>query len=374
MNLFVFNDPHGYNLNLVIEHCKKSGSLANNIFINLNKKTIYKNDRTEYLDHNLLSFKKKIKTLPEIRSAIFCPLDNSSAYFLKELKRYQPGIKVKWIFWSYEYYHQPGAYEKTLTGFSLYYYKKRNTLLKKIETSLKSVIKKLILIPVYNKKLLKECYSTVNEFYSFLPQDYKNIFDKIENHRCRYYPISFLSIEQITQNIKEDRLANEIMIGHAGRLTANHVEVFEALSTIPLKNMLIPLQYGDDDYKNDIKKIASGHFGNRVIFLEDRLDMQSYFKRLSKVSHAIFNFTMQEGLGNIVFLVWNGAKVFLREESSVYKQFTIWGLKVFSVEHDLTEKQLTEPLPRKDAEHNRLVLENMFSETQVNKYWEPLFQ
>lgn len=376
MNLHVFNDSHGYNLNLVIGHCQSAGAFKKNIFINLNKKTIYKNDKAEYLNNNILSFKKRIKSLAKIESVSFCPLDYSAAYFLKELKKQQPLVKVNWIFWSYEFYHQYNKYENSLTGFSLKYYKKNHPGIKSVLAKLKLFVKQILFIPVSDRKLLKAGYKLVNNFYSFLPQDYKNVSTQVNNFNCQYQPISFLSIEQITQNIKGDtHYTDEIVIGHAGRLTANHYEIIKKLSELSISNkILMPMEYGDAGYKAEIKKLALAYFDKQINFLENRLDMQSYFKRLSCVRFGIFNFTNQEGLGNIIFLIWNGAKVFLQKESSVYKQFTIWKLKIFSVEEELTKQQLQEPLEAKYINENKLILEDMFCDKKVKEYWKPLFQ
>ena len=376
MNLFVFNDPHGYNLNLVIDHCKNSSLLENNLFVNLTKKTIYKNDKAEYLDHNLRSFKNKIRTLPVITSVIFCPLDQAAAYFLKELKRVQPSARVRWVFWSYEFYHLPGSYQKLLRGYSLETYIKRNSGFDNLVNKVKDIAKTFLRIPSLNVKGLNNAYKHVSEFYSFLPQDHKNVQRKAPLLTAKHHQISFLSIEQISQSTKKsDFLSHEIIIGHSARLTGNHIEIFKTLSMIPINNKIfIPLAHGDADYKYDVQKNALEYFGNRVEFLEEELNMQAYFDRISGPGFAVFNFTMQEGLGNILFLLWNGSKVFLRPESSAYQQFKAWGLIVFSVESDLTEFNLSQLLDNASANANRFILEKMFCDDKVKEYWKPLFQ
>ncbi len=376
MNLFVFNDSHGYNLNLIIDHCQKGGLLENNLFINLTKKTLYKNNKADYLDSNLRSFKNKIISLPVITSVTFCPLDHVAAYFLTELKRIQPSVITRWVFWSYEFYHLPGSYKKLLRGYSLQAYHQRNKGIKRIIIQIKNFVKPFLHIPVLNAKLLIDTYKYVDEFYSFLPQDHSNVQSKAPELKAKHHQISFLSIEQITHKInKSNQLSNEIVIGHSARLTGNHMEILEKLSTITIDNKIfIPLAHGDADYKNEVKKNGLQYFGNRVKFLEKELDQHSYFNRISVAGFAVFNFTMQEGLGNILFLLWNGAKVFLRQESTAYKQFKAWGIIVFSVDNDLTEFNLNQLLDDSGAKANRLILENMFCEDKVKEYWKPLFQ
>ena len=375
MNLHVFNDSHGYNLKLVIDRCQSLGGFEKNIFINLNKKILHKNDNAEYLNNNILSFKKRIKSLPDIDTITLCPLDYVTAYFLLELKQIHPSAKVKWIFWSYEFYHQPEKYKNLLLSFSYQYYLKHNSLLNHLKQKLKFYIKNILSIPVYNVHILNQSRKKVNTLYAFLPQDSKNVFKEIDNTNCEYQQISLISIEQITKNVKAKELSNEIIIGHSARPTGNHAEVLEMLSEISFRNKLfIPLAHGDKIYKRLIKNKAINLFGNQVSFLEEEMEMQFYFKRLSTIGFAIFNFVMQEGLGNILFLLWNGAKIFLRKESNVYIQFKAWGLHVFSLEDDLNEINLNNLLEEQYVTQNKTILENRFNEEKINDYWKPLFQ
>ncbi len=374
MNLHILNDPHGYNLNLVIQHCNKSDSSAKNVFINLNLKPVNKNEQAEYLPQNIVSFKKNIKTLPKLSSVTFYPLDYVAAYFLKELKAKQPEVIVRWVFWSYEFYHLPGRYQKLLKPFSqkIFIEKKEN----KILSTIKTVVKKLLNKPVVNIPLLHETYKYVDAFYSFLQQDFINVKNKVPTLQATYHQTSFLSIEQIAGNSdSQNSLSDEIIIGHSARLTGNHYEILTSISTIDINNRIfIPLAHGDADYKNQIKKNALQYFADRVSFLEEELNMQLYFKRISAAGFAVFNFSMQEGLGNILFLLWNGAKIFLQSESSAYIQFKAWGLDIFSSEKDLTVKNLTQLLDTNSAMNNKIILKNLFSENKVKEYWKPLFQ
>ncbi len=375
MNLHVFNDAHGFNLNAVVDKFNERDTLSRNLFINLNSRTIYKNKFTSYLRGTLASYRKKIRKLPPVETVSFYPLDYHAAYFLKELKRLQPSVKVNWVFWSYEFYHQPELYPGHLDAFSSAYYRKKNSLATKFLRKLKAGIKKIAGIPVYNRRLLEESRAGLQGFYSFQPQDYKNIFMSGDKPGCRYYPISFLTIEEMTNNLKKGDgiLSGEIMIGHAASPTANHKEIIDKLAEMKIpNNLFIPLEYGEDDYREAIKKVATTRFANKVQFLENRLDMEAYFQRLSRISFAIFNFKSQEALGNILFLVWNGAKVFLREESSVYKQFKDWGLQVYSVDHDLNPQNLDAALTLSAITNNKKKVENLLSATRVSGYWTSL--
>ncbi len=373
MNLHIFNDSHGFILNITVKRFVEMGVMKNNYFINLNKKTIYTNPRVEYLKKNIFSFKRAIKKLPPIISITFYPFDFTAAAFFKEFKKSYPSAKINWVFWSYEYYHRPDINHLNFDHFSTDYYKRKKTFLSNFKKTFSNTIKKILFIPVFNINDLFKCYNDIEKFYSFLPMDFKNVFQYINNKTCEYHPISFISIEDMNSEIVWGKITNEVMIGHAATPFLNHFEIMDKLYNISFSaNLLLPLEYGEKQYRKDIKKRASILFNNRVEFLEKRLDMQQYYQRLSNIGYAIFNFRWQEALGNIVFLIWNGAKIFLKEESSVYQQFIVWDLIVFSIEHHLNKENITNLLTFEEKHKNKIIIENLFSEKKVKKYWEQL--
>jgi len=373
MNLHVFNDSHGFVLNITVERFAKANRLKNNVFINLNNKTLYKNDKVLYLRKHLYSFKKAAFQFSQARTVTFYPLDESGAWFLAELRKLQPFIEVRWVFWSYEFYHRPERRFLLLESFSKEYCKRSEGIANKMYRTIALIAKKIARYPFYNSNLLNSAYRQVNTFFSFLPEDYKNVFREVENPSCIYKPISFLSTDQMINDVKPLKLGLKIIVGHAATPTANHAEVFRQLSKIEIENpILLPLEYGENKYKKELKKLATKYFSARVAFLEKRMRLSHYYQQLSDVGFAIFNFRWQEALGNILFLLWNGAKVFLRRESSVYCQLSAWGLTVFSVSDDVNRFELTHLLPFEEASNNKKIIEELFSEKKVKEYWEAL--
>lgn len=375
MNLHVFNDSHGFFLNLTVERFKENDALKNNSFINLTNNTIYTHPGVTYLKRNLPSFKRAVKNLPSITTITFYPLDHTSVFFLKEVKKKYPSVKTCWVFWGYEFYHRPGLNQLNFEAFSAAWYKRQTGVFKQTKNSCIQLLKKILRIPVFNKTLLQESYAQVNKFYSFLPQDFKNVFATLENSQCEYSPISFLSIDEMKQGITWGGITPEVMVGHAASPSINHAEILQQLKTISFSGKLfIPLEYGEDGYRAAIKKLVNDLFPHNTKFLEQRLAMQAYYQRLSVIGFAIFNFRWQEALGNIVFLTWNGTKIFLNQQSSVYKQFVAWGIIVFSVEQDLDSKSITQLLTYEEQQKNKTIIEGLFAEQKVKQYWAALMQ
>lgn len=375
MNLHVFNDPHGFNLNFTIERFAKASALHDNFFINLNNKTIYKDERAVYVKKNILAYRQIACELKDVQKIVFYPFDYVAAYFLREFRQYHHTKDVSWVFWSYEFYHRPDKYLLLLDTFSFKFYKRNQTVKGRIRNNFAVIAKKILQIPVFNLKLLEDGYRQINTFYSFLAEDFTNVYFEMNNPHCNYRPISFMSIEQITTGLNTKPLTNKIMIGHAAMLTANHAEIIQHLSRMGIRNNLfIPLEYGDDEYKKRISQLAENLFPKQVEFLENRLSLKEYYEKLSDIGYAVFNFREQEALGNIIFLLWNGAKVFLREESTVFRQMKKWGISVFSISKDLYASELQKLLSLDDIIKNKKILETLFSEQSVKEYLDPLLK
>lgn len=343
--------------------------LEKNIFVNINTHTIYRHGNVRYIPALTGSYKKFIHSLPEIETVHFYPFDVNASWFFLELQKRFPPITASWVFWSYEFYQRPD-----IPGASLAWQQETGIFSRTLQ-ALKKPVKKSLGKPVFDAELLNEGYKHLSYFYSFLPEDFQQVKKQFPDLKAQYRPFSFISIQQARGNRTwEDARSTEVMIGHSASVSLHHAEVIDILAKLELKNpFLFPLEYGDINYGREIKQYASTKLSGNLSFIEQRMDLPAYAQRLSKVGFAIFNFRWQEGLGNIMLLLWNGTKIFLRENSSAYIQFRKWGLVVFSIENDLDRQNLSTLLSTQDMLLNRERLEGLFSDQQVERYWRPLF-
>jgi dTDP-N-acetylfucosamine:lipid II N-acetylfucosaminyltransferase len=376
MKLHVFNDAHGFISDLTVKRILAMDPAGDHQFINLTATTIFKHDRMLYLTRNMGAYKKAIKQLPPISCIIFYPLDYIASQFSKLFQQQQPNVQTIWVFWSYEYYHRPDRIMENFGPYSTSYLNSKKGLLQLGKQAFGAVLKKLAGRPYFQPDICNASYQQVSIFYSFLPRDYRNVFSSVPGNQFRYKPISFLDIEEITKGLPAEpgTLTPEIMVGHSASPSINHYEILQELNhTGVTQPIFIPLEYGDEDYGRRIKSAAKKLFPQQQLsFLEQRLSMQDYYQRLSTVGFAVFNFRWQEALGNILFLLWNGTKVFLRKESSVYIQFEQWGCHIFPVEGSLSASSLSTALSPAQRSDNRRIVEELFNEDQVAQYWKDL--
>ena len=86
--------------------------------------------------------------------------------------------------------------------------------------------------------------------------------------------------------------------------------------------------------------------------------LDEYNKMLSTCSVAIMNHYRQQAVGNIIALVYSGAKVYLSSQNTVYHFLKRIGCNVYSVENDLITSNINalEPLSKEESTQNKEIL------------------
>ena len=375
MNLHVTNDNYGLYPLEIAKRIKESGKRDNNLMVNLSMESKYKDDFITYIPVSNFSFQKYLEKISSIDKIIFHPYIYDGCRFLKVVKKTFPDVKVYWAIWSYELYSLPPLPRGYFASFSDRYVKKKMGLPERIKGF--KIIGKLILEFCYLTgikenyvKKLKQSYRQIHFFCSLLPSDFLYFQKVSSNNRTKHLPFAYLSLEEIMPGLNNfSSTGNKIMIGHSSSPSGNQFEILVRLHEInPEFSIFLPLAYGDESYGNIIEKEALKRFSN-IDVQRNKLDKELYYKKLTEVGWLIINVKVQQALGNITALIWMGVKVFLDEDTSTYKDFTDWGIIVFSVQQDLNINELSNKLSSNEVEHNKRLILQKCNEKTVSSYW-----
>ena len=151
--------------------------------------------------------------------------------------------------------------------------------------------------------------------------------------------------------VKEPLVIHEntgsILLEHSANISNNHLDIIAAIKQKKLdlqnRNIYIPLSYGNEKLAESVKEKATFE-GTQIHCLMDPLPINEYQEMMSNCSHALFGMIRQSGLGNIFLCFKKGIKVFFFKDSIMYQQFKADGYDVFSIEDDLNDKSIREPL------------------------------
>jgi hypothetical protein len=184
--------------------------------------------------------------------------------------------------------------------------------------------------------------------------------------------IPFAMVSSLNDFVFDETVAkNKILVGNSADPATNQYEVLKKLSSIQvLDEVIVPLSYGNADYKTELIK-ATKNFHLKLNVLTDLLPKAEYYKLLSEVRVAIFPHKIQKAFGNIIALLYFGAKVFLRECNPIYYELNKIGVVVFPINSGLTKNDL-EALSPELANKNRTLINNWIGEAKVKSYYNKL--
>jgi dTDP-N-acetylfucosamine:lipid II N-acetylfucosaminyltransferase len=222
-----------------------------------------------------------------------------------------------------------------------------------------------------NMILHYKSFGLFNYIASPFEKDYLNACKYLKINPERLY-FSFLSIEELFSEEILTTVPNpgkRIMVGHSGALENNHLDVFDTLGSI-VKNQEIycPLAYGSDSYIQKVKQAGYSTFPGKFIPQIEFLPKKEYYSRLTQIGIAIFNHKIQQAFGNIIALVFLGAKVYLNPENPIYFQLEKWGVKVYDY-GKITSDELETPISNDDINSNRKIIHKLFNEEQINSLY-----
>lgn len=380
MNLHVTSDQYGLFPKEIAKRIKKVGCEKHNLMLNLCKEASITDELITYIFPSIQQITWFVDRIESLDKVIFHPYNYSCYPLLQLLLKKFPGVKVYWVLWSSELYELPHLHINHYQPFSINYIKKERTFLKKIKDH--PIIGKAVtnfsyytgIKKNYIKDLMRS-FQQIDFFCSFLPSDFFS-FQKITlNNKAQYLPFAYFSLEEILPERNDFKATgNKIMIGHSSSPTGNHYEIIQSLSKLNNNfSIFLPLAYGDIKYGNIIEAEARKKF-NDVEVQRHKLEFAAYYQKLTEVGWCIINVKVQQGLGNIIALIWMGVKVFLDEASSTYKDFKAWGIIIFTIQHDLNLSELTKKLTEREIENNKAMIFKVCNHELVEKYWKDILK
>jgi hypothetical protein len=165
---------------------------------------------------------------------------------------------------------------------------------------------------------------------------------------------------------------NNILVGNSATYTNNHIDSFKIITKCNLhsdSNIVCPLNYGSQQYQSLLLDIGKKYFGDRFKPLLTFLSFKQYIELLGTCSHAIMNHIRQQAGGNILIMLFLGAKVFLDKRSPFYNHYKKMGITIFSIE-DLQNdsNSLISPMENDIKKKNRdLLMKSINQNVAINQ-------
>jgi len=324
------------------------------------------------------SLNDHINTTPAISGIIAHSISSLFASAISELTQ---NVKLYWIVWGYDIYTlpeiQPGLYApKTLSFLT-----GEKRWLSLSWTLNKYKLLRFLFYTARGKKnvwnVLESAHQKVDYFVTYIREDYELYKGKYPETKCKFLDAAFFNLDQYVGEAFMDKktAGKNILIGNSNSPESNHLDVIQFLKDAPLEDetkIYIPLSYGENDgYKEAVTQNAEQLWGSRSIPLLGFMPQQEYVEILLTCGVGIFYHHRQQAMGNIIAMLWLGARVYMAGVNPAFQFLRRIGVHVFDLRHDfqryglsaLTEDQIT---------RNRTVLTEAFSAEKVEQDYENL--
>lgn len=327
-------------------------------------------------DYTKFSFQKTLNPLFSVKLLKYdlVVLHTISVYWYLLMASAPRKVKFAWLGWGGDYcgyiYKTPDTLLLDCTLKLKQECEKKNT--KKLIAKIFKKISKWLLSVIVEHVVLRK----IGSFSPVLYEDYELIKEK----EMIFYLPPFIAWnygsleENFIKNFVGERVGgNNVLVGNNASFTNNHVEVFNLLRDINVsekscRSILVPLSYGDECYKKLILRQGNELLGDAFEPLENFMPIENYVAIIRRCGFVIFNHIRQQGVGNIVIMLYLGARVFLRKENPVYHFLKKEGVFVNAIQ-ELSQmpELLRQPLTEDQIQHNIQVLYKHWSREVINQ-------
>lgn len=304
------------------------------------------------------ALKELAKSLHSVELVCFHGMSYHNSIILNRLQKKQ---KILWILFGKEFYNNQYFFtRKKLVGGQTYNKFLKQSSGAKIKSKFKNyfrglnyLIKKGTRSPYYE---ITHAMKRANYCGVLYEEEFQYVKDKlktdIEYLKYTYYPIE-LMLEDVTTMVS----GPNILLGNSAHITNNHLEAFDILRGFKLNeaNIISPLSYGNKNYKDTIIKIGINEFGESFTPLVEFLPLHEYNNYLTSCSIVVMNHYRQQAVGNVLTMIWMGAKVYLNVNNTLYHYLKRIGVYVFDINMQLVpeNKDALKPLSEEKKLHNR---------------------
>jgi dTDP-N-acetylfucosamine:lipid II N-acetylfucosaminyltransferase len=268
--------------------------------------------------------------------------------------------KLIWCFWGGD-----GLESESLLKWV--YQEKSYSLFRKLERKKIEYNYKFFREYYYHYKMAKlkvanhqQAMRRVNYFAHYLESDYE-IVKSASNCSMNFVPFFYAPYEKIVKMDSDFNKGENILLGNSDTITNNHLEAIDLLSQVELgsRKVICPLSYEKGDYSKLIHEYGTKQLSSQFKSLINFMPLAEYNTILATVGYAVMNHNRSQALGNIYSLLYNGVKIFMSKDSTLYIYLKDCGFEIFCFQSDFDAANLI-PLGLEAKLQNRVLLKKYF--------------
>lgn len=231
-----------------------------------------------------------------------------------------------------------------------------------------------------NRMLRKRCFRKCAGVIFLIEGEYEKFYEITHIKKSKNYVAMMPGDPQEELPFKQYRSGSvneitKIIIGNSATEENCHIEVFQMLKRFSREKMEIycPLSYGNVSYGDKVIEEGKKIFGEKFHAMKTWMSQEDYYRFLSTCDIGIFNNDRQQGMGNIVAMLFLGKKVFLRAGVSMYDDYIARGFKIYPV-LEINELNFDQLKEFDNYEHNIQVADEWNYMEESVEAWRKVFE
>lgn len=262
------------------------------------------------------------------------------------LKVRNPNLPIAWIAWGNDIYGLPELQRKIFAPATKQFMRKINPFLP-LEQKIKGI---RLLRKIFYERIKRtpdhlsvifRAMDRINYFVSYIREDYE-VLNSYYPNKLKFIQSTFCTIDQYlggTEGLYTKSDAQNILLGNSNYEECNYLDAIPVLADHmdSEKMVYVVLSYGKNDaHKKKVMEVGYTMLKEHFTPLLEMLNRESYVKIMQSCSVGIFNHYRQQAMGNIIALLYLGARVYLSEKNPAYRFFLRNEIKVNSFEKEFS--------------------------------------
>lgn len=283
--------------------------------------------------------------------------------------------KVLWFLYGKELYNNPYLYDKrSIVGRETFDKFLSKSLINSIKTKFNDFFRNLFYL--MRKGTLSPYKEITNamrrsDYCGVLYEEEYKIVKRRLRTNIKFLKFSYYPIEKMLGDTDTFISGNNILLGNSATYTNNHLEAITLLKKIELEGryIIMPLSYGNSKYKEKVILESKGVFGSYFSPIVSFMPLLEYNAYIQSCGIVIMNHYRQQAVGNVLTMLWMGAKVYLDKRNSLFTYLRRIGVYVYELEEDLNEnnKDVFNSLTKEQQKHNRECLRKEITKKELLK-------
>ena len=233
---------------------------------------------------------------------------------------------------------------------------------------------------VLRRANLPRIFSKFDNILTWIEPEYEYAIRNIKGLRAKHQQFAYMfetdanilrarfrNVRPYRKNISELRC----ILGNSGVASNNHLDAIQKTMNLPLKEILIPVSYGNEKYMAALKgEIQKRQSKGNIKYLDSYLSFAEYIEVFDQYDVFISNSIRPVGMGNIWMALLMGKLVFMNRRNLVFPYLRSMGIEIFDI--GMIEK--AESIFRTiDLKKNADLAAEFLSSRRINKMYLQLF-